>query len=357
MGPKPVCINPNFIWVQRGPKWEQQPVACRQCWRCKQNRVNDYVARSMAEASTSEICCTVSLTYAPRADLADKVLHPSHFQLFMKLLRRAGHKVRYLVAGEYGDLKSRAHFHAILFFTDLLPLEGRGITPRYKADYPEGFSQEDAPFCREIPQKRMVHIREWPHGHIIVDWSFDERSVHYVCKYLLDDDKNNAWFSLSKKPPLGAEWFARKAKMNQDLGVLPSGFEYLPPGGSRDKPYLMTGATRRDYLNAITMDPEMRLRMSEWVQKTFDKHHRARLLADLEAQPPEIIDAIINQRRADEAEREEIGRYLSRERLADYYDKLIQNSDGTILLKHHGKYLPKSEVLKMREDENGKAQE
>lgn len=229
----------------------------------------------MAEASTSAVTATVSLTYAPREDLADKVLQPRHFQLFMKLLRRAGHKVRYLVAGEYGELKGRAHFHALLFFQHLEPLGDRGTVP--------GYGTHDAPFCREIPQKRMVHIREWPHGHIKVDWSASEKSARYVCKYLLADNKNNAWFSLSKKPTLGAAWFARKAALARELGVLPSSFEYLPPGGSRNKTYLMTGATRRDYLDAITQDDADRGKMSEWVQKTFDKAQLRRVRERFEA--------------------------------------------------------------------------
>lgn len=235
----------------------------------------------MAEAAYSTKSCVVNLTYAPRDDLADKMLTPRHFQLFMKLLRRAGHKVRYLVAGEYGDEKGRAHFHAILFFTHIQPLVykdktgkiiQRGMCPRYIDDYPEGFSQDDAPFCEEIPQERMVHIREWSHGHITVDWNVDERSVRYVCKYLTSDDKNNAWFSLSKKPALGAAFFAEKARKARELGVLPSSFEYIPPGGNPDKKYLMTGATRRDYMNAITKDNKYRSRMNEWVLKAFDKY-------------------------------------------------------------------------------------
>lgn len=271
-------------------------MACRQCWRCRQNRVNDYVARCLAEASVSSVTATVTLTYAPRDDLADKMLHPRHFQLFMKMLRRAGHKVRYLVAGEYGAGKDRAHFHAILFFQELKPLvyiddDGvecvRGVVPLYNAG-PLLNTAEFGPFCREIPQKRMVHIREWPHGHVTVDWSASEKSARYVCKYLLADDKNNAWFSLSKKPPLGAEWFARKAARAKELGVFPSTFEYLPPGGNKKRPYLMTGATRRDYLNAITIDPADRGRMSEWVQKSFDKLHLQREIDWREQLPPDV---------------------------------------------------------------------
>ena len=276
-----MCITPNHVWIERGPKWEQQPVACRQCWRCKQNRVNDYVARCMAESSVSAHTCCLTLTYAPRDDLADKVLTPRHFQLFMKLLRRAGHEVRYLVAGEYGSLKGRAHFHALLFFTHVAALPA-GVPP---ASY-----GSNSPFSRDIPHKTNVHIREWPHGHVRADWGSSEASARYVCKYLLADDKNNAWFSLSKKPALGAAYFAQRAKKAKDLSVLPSTFEYIPPNGDRAKTYLMTGATRRDYLNAITQDPALKSRMSEWVLKTFEKHERARALAVFDTFTPAMLE-------------------------------------------------------------------
>lgn len=268
-----MCMSPSYVWIKRGPNWEQSPKPCGHCWLCKQNRLNDYVGRSLAEAAVSQHVATVNLTYAPRDDLADKVLVPRHFQLFMKLLRRAGHKVRYLVAGEYGSAKGRAHFHALLFFTEVAPL--RGEVPAYK---------RPAPFCREIPsdRDRLIHISEWPHGHVTCEWSGGESAIRYVCKYLLADDKNNAWFSISKKPALGAAWFAQKAARARDYGVLPSSFEYLPPGGNRERPYLMTGATRRDYLAACAPKAADRPRMSEWVQRTYDKHERARRIEEAE---------------------------------------------------------------------------
>lgn len=335
-----MCISPNHVWIERGPKWEQVPVPCRACWRCRENRINDYVARCMAEAAYSETTCVINMTYAPRDDLADKMITPKHFQLFMKLLRRAGHKVRYLVAGEYGGEKGRAHFHAILFFQHLEPLHGvdgrrrinvgtlaeplmvSPMQPRYIDDYPSFADQSYAPFCREIPQERMVHIREWPHGHITVDWSMTEKSVRYVCKYLTKDDKNNAWFSLSKKPALGARFFAAKAAKARELSVLPSSFDYMPPGGNRERPYLMTGASRRDYLNAITQDETRRSRMSEWVQKSFDKQAKQRRRANAAAYGKNCpLGAFYHwvQRRKDETDRYEVSKALRR---AEYSAKL-----------------------------------
>lgn len=312
-GPK-MCISPSHVWISRGPMPEQVPVPCKHCWRCRQNRVNDYVARCLAEASTSAHSCVITLTYAPRDDLSDKVLQPRHFQLFMKLLRRAGHKVRYFVAGEYGDENGRAHFHAALFFTEVAKaeFEYQDTMPVLRIpDYNTNHVADPASsarFCREIPHKRMVHIREWPHGHVTVDWSASEKSMRYVAKYLLKEDKNNAWFSLSKKPALGAAWFALKAARNRELGVMPRGFDYLPPGGNRDKSYMMTGASRRDYLLASIPDELRdglrywsrdisRARLSEWVQKSFDKadkHDRLKI----GRQDPEFlqrsIDTLVN---------------------------------------------------------------
>lgn len=337
-----MCILPNFVWIDLGSKWEKQPVACRQCWRCKENRVNDYVGRALAEGSVSQETCTITLTYAPRDDLADKVLTPRHFQLFMKLLRRAGHKVRYLVAGEYGDLKGRSHFHAILFFSHIAP-SPTGEVP--------GWQTHDAPFCRQIPQKRMVHIREWPHGHIKCDWSADERSARYVCKYLLEDDKNNAWFSISKKPALGAAWFAKKAQTAKEYSVMPSSFEYLPPGGNRDKSFLMTGATRRDYMNAISQDEAVKPRLSEWVLKSFDKYREAdaeTALAQQEALLPDYAQIEYLKLQISDAAATKRKDHVI---LTLTPEQWLASHPGEALIKWRGSFLPPSVVAKIEQQE------
>lgn len=273
-----MCIKPDYVWVKRGPKWEQSPKACGNCWRCRQNYMNDYVGRCLAEAATSVAYCVLNLTYADRHDLADKILMPDHFQLFMKRLRRVGHKVRYLAVGEYGELKGRTHFHVLLFFKKIAP--GIGV-PQYNWGHLKD-PETSLRFCGEMisDREKLVHIREWPHGHVTCEWNGGERSVRYVCKYLLKGKKGEYWMSPSKKPALGAEWFARKAAQARELGVLPSSFEYLPPGGDRRRPYLMTGATRRDYLRALGDLSDRRKNMSEWVQRSHDKHEReAHMLA------------------------------------------------------------------------------
>lgn len=272
-----MCIDPkSTVWVKRGPKWVKVPKPCGDCWQCKENYVNDWVGRCLCESATSQVSVTLSLTFAPPSnplDFSHRVINPYHFQLFMKRLRKAGHKVRYLVAGEYGELRDRAHFHCILFFKKLK--DQKASAP--KLENRQAFAADHTiaqPLSRQMPQQDMCHIREWPHGHVVADWSCSEKSVRYCCEYLYQNGKKNSWFSMSKKPALGFDWFAEKAKRNIELSVMPSTFEYMPPGGTPGKVYLMTGATRRDYLNLVVRDRSKRPQMSKWVRATFDKLER-----------------------------------------------------------------------------------
>lgn len=268
-----MCINPSHIWIKRGPEYKRVPVPCDACKLCHRNYVDDWVGRCLCEAAYSTRSCTVSLTYAPPKnpnDLSHKIINPYHFQLFMKALRNSGHKVRYLVAGEYGGKKGRAHFHAILFFQKLETQEN--TAPWYNWGHQEDLKSSNK-FSEQVPQDVMCHIQEWPHGHILCDWSASERSIKYCCEYLTID-RSRSWFSMSKKPPLGAAFFAEKAKLYVNNSVLPKSFEYLPPGGMPGKKYLMTGATRREFMNAITRARVSRPRMSKWVGRTFDKLER-----------------------------------------------------------------------------------
>lgn len=268
-----MCTKPSWVYKHEAPVPTKIPVACRQCWQCNLNRVNDFVGRSLCEAQASEWVVTLTLTYRPTNELSDKILTPRHFQTFMKAMRDR-HKCRYLVAGEYGSLKGRAHFHAILF--------GQGKKPL-------------------IPQKQNCHIDEWPHGHVFADWNADERALRYVCKYILKDDEKQGWFSMSKKPPLGHAFFQRRAAWYAKHGVFPRSFTYAPPGGSKNREYLMTGATRRDFLETLVTEWEKQRpveleRLSEWVTNAVEKRDLNKRIAWAEAQPiQEQIQAMVER--------------------------------------------------------------
>lgn len=171
--------------------------------------MTDYVGRSMAEAAESTESWAVTLTYADdRPDSVGSVLLLyGDFQRFMKRLRKAGFSVRYLVAGEYGTLKGRAHWHALLFF--------RGKVP-------------------DLPFGDRVQWKAWPHGHCHVQLAH-ERSAAYVCKYLLKDQTggpSERRLAMSKLPPLGWDYLARSVDAMVAQGLAPRDFGYKV-GGSR----------------------------------------------------------------------------------------------------------------------------
>lgn len=293
-----MCVRPSTVWVESAGTHIKHQVPCGDCWRCRANRVNDFVGRALCEASVSDWTKVITLTYAPRLDGADVVIHPRHFQNFIKRVRRGGTNIRYLACGEYGDLKGRVHFHAVLF--------GRGKPPVVSKENPVPWPGD----------KSMFHIPEWPHGHVIVDGRATERALRYACKYMMKGEPGSYWFSVSKKPALGHEYFQRLAREHVRLEAMPHGFEYRPPGSTRRNKYVLTGAVRRDYL--ATIFEELRQdksvdrfrtpaqaaeldRMSEWVRNAVKLLYRAEYKAFAESQGEmEELIARIEKNRLDE---------------------------------------------------------
>jgi len=204
-------------------------VACRKCWQCKRNRVNDLVGRCIAESKYSKKTYAVTLTYANDAGVNAVTLVYKDVQDFMKRLRKR-YDVRYIVAGEYGTAKGRAHWHIILFF---------------KGEYPE------------IEQEVRVNWKYWPHGFSYFqqpDW----KGFQYVLKYVLKDtdlDSADSHLAMSKKPPLGHEFFMDLAQTHVEQAVIPRSFKYKVGGVRKDngteKVFMMQGKTRENFMAAF----------------------------------------------------------------------------------------------------------
>ena len=130
-------------------------VACGQCIGCRLDKSRDWAVRSIHEAQTQEENgnenCFITLTYddqhlprngslsKPLRDAAGKQVKSSHFQLFMKALRREPNvkDVKFFHCGEYGDKTHRPHYHALLFghsFPDKKYHCNRGINTAYISD-------------------------------------------------------------------------------------------------------------------------------------------------------------------------------------------------------------------------------
>lgn len=104
---------------------EYVPFDCGRCPPCRRKRINQWVFRLKQQEKVSVSARFVTLTYdtsnVPISSNGFMTLDRSHFQLFMKRLRKKhehfpkGLSIKYYAVGEYGDQNERPHFHAIMF--------------------------------------------------------------------------------------------------------------------------------------------------------------------------------------------------------------------------------------------------
>lgn len=227
-----MCISPNTLL-------DGTVIACRKCWQCREQAVNDWVGRNIAESKTAVECNAVTLTYGrnEKNDVDHEraaMLTYSDVQKYLKLLRRHGFPVRYFVTGEYGSTKGRAHWHIMLYWQ-------RPMSEALKKKwFPGGTAWRNDPDTKrwvskswdagDIPMDwNIIDVNHWDHG-----WSFwcrgaDPANIRYNCKYIqkdIGDDARQGHLAMSKQPPLGALYFQTVADEYVAAGLAPQSLEY-----------------------------------------------------------------------------------------------------------------------------------
>lgn len=99
-------------------------VPCGRCVECRLSRSREWAVRCVHEAQMHERSVFITLTYddvhlPPALSLVYR-----DYQLFMKRLLKRFPGSRFFMCGEYGELRSRPHYHACLFgvgFEDGVP--------------------------------------------------------------------------------------------------------------------------------------------------------------------------------------------------------------------------------------------
>lgn len=193
------CYSP---WVNRGLSWSR-PFACGQCRGCRLEKSRQWAVRCLHEASLHEDNCYLTLTLDD-AHLTSMSLDYSLFQGFMRRLRKEVGKVRFYMAGEYGESNLRPHFHALLFgydFPDKVHLR----------QSPAGFKLYRSPLLESL----------WPFGFSSVGaCSFE--SAAYVARYVMKKVNGELaeehyggrvpeFSRMSLKPGIGAGWIDKFA--------------------------------------------------------------------------------------------------------------------------------------------------
>ena len=185
-------------------------IPCGQCIGCRLEKSRQWAMRCMHEAQMHENNCFITLTYDDTHLPPDQSLHHRDFQLFIKRLRKRFRtsKIRYYMAGEYGENFGRPHYHACIF----------------------GFDFHDKKLWKRTSSGSFIYRSDdlealWPFGYSSIgDVNFE--SAAYVARYIMKKQtgknsqnhytdqetgviKNPEYNKMSLKPGIGYEWYKK----------------------------------------------------------------------------------------------------------------------------------------------------
>lgn len=226
-----VVFNPRYAWRDLPPF----KVPCNQCIGCRLNRSRQWAMRCTFEAQMYDDNCFITLTYDNTHLPRDYSLDKSHWQKFMKRLRKYFGEpgIRYFHAGEYGDRLGRPHYHAIVFNLDFEDKKLWMIR--------NGHRLYRSPTLENL----------WPFGYSTVGTASFE-SAAYVARYCLkkvtgnlakeyysfvDNDTGEVftripeYATMSRRPGIGRAWYDeyRSDVYPLDAVVMRGGLKLRPP--------------------------------------------------------------------------------------------------------------------------------
>lgn len=257
--------------LYRGRLGKHFTVPCNKCSGCRRTQALNFATRCMHEASQHEYNSYITLTYDDKHLPADLSLHHEHIVQLMKKIRNrlcredvilgsdetaratlqcsyatSSHDLipelqlltpippRFYMAGEYGELYGRPHYHAILF--------GIAFPDRVY----HGRTKAGAKLYKSHTLSRL-----WTRGYSSIgDVTF--ASAAYIARYILkkrtgDKNKENyeiidpetgeiyfrkkEYNQMSRNPGLGKTWFENYHSdyIHQDKIRLKDGREVKPP--------------------------------------------------------------------------------------------------------------------------------
>lgn len=140
-------------------------VSCKQCIGCRIDRTMDWATRCVHEAQMHQDNIFATFTYDDQHCPSNGGLVKSHFQDFMKRLRKQrAKKIRYYMCGEYGGKTNRPHYHALLF----------------------GEFMEDRQLWKQTSSgwlyRSEILEKLWGHGAVLIG-DVTARSAAYVASY------------------------------------------------------------------------------------------------------------------------------------------------------------------------------
>ena len=196
------CADGSIVFHER--RWfntvKTLSLPCGQCIGCRLERSRQWAMRCMHEAQLHEQNCFITLTYDNTHLPSDGSLHYKDFQLFIKRLRKkfGNTRIRYYMAGEYGENFGRPHFHACIF----------------------GLDFHDKKLWKRSPSGSMLYRSNdleilWPFGYSSIgDVNFE--SAAYVARYIMKKvTGHNSKAHYTETNPETGEITTRKPEFNK----------------------------------------------------------------------------------------------------------------------------------------------
>jgi len=115
----------------------EMQIPCKNCVGCRLDNARSWATRLMHERPHHDLACFLTFTYNNHFLPKNGSLDKTHFQLFMKRLRKYHHyynpgagNLKYYMCGEYGGNTQRAHYHAIVFGLDFADKKFHKVTKK-----------------------------------------------------------------------------------------------------------------------------------------------------------------------------------------------------------------------------------
>lgn len=194
VNPKLKSENPDVLFDKAHDKVMLE-VPCGQCGECKQNRMNDYFVRTIAEygattdSSVGGYVYFTTLTYNEESvpKFLDLKCFDSHnYVQFIKNLRQKIFRrykdykfLKYFFVSEYGGTTGRSHHHC-LFFIQNPVLDYKTFDDLVNSSWTHGWTQTSNPYGHDGQPNPYFHRPDM----CIVD---KQAAINYVSKYVNKD--------------------------------------------------------------------------------------------------------------------------------------------------------------------------
>lgn len=199
-----MCFHPQLAWLQTVvkdgverravffscPTSDAEPIhlPCGKCLGCKMDHARTWAIRCLHESQCHDRNSFLTLTFDD-AHVHD--ICKDDLQRFFKRLRKAlgGQRVSYYAVGEYGELSSRPHYHALVF----------------------GWYPDDAYYWSGCGTRALFRSplleRLWPFGNSLVG-SVSYESACYCTRYCAKALSAGGFALMSRRPAIGKQWWS-----------------------------------------------------------------------------------------------------------------------------------------------------